>query len=383
MFLKEDAKRIIDLLNNASFKAYAVGGCVRDSIMGRDISDYDITTSALPGQTEAVLSENSIKYIETGIKHGTITAIINHIPYEITTFRTDGKYSDNRHPESVDFVLEVKDDLSRRDFTVNAIAYNDKEGYIDLFGGIGDINNKVIRTVGNSGERFREDALRIMRALRFSSQLCFTIEENTKKAIFENKELLKNIAVERIRAELLKLLLGDNCDNVLKEYIEVIRVVIPEARAVSLSDLPKKDYIRFAYLLDDKSDYEKALKRLKVSNEFFNMVKLIIENKDVQINSDRPTLKRLLGVMGEELLFDLLKIKNLPDEEKLLQDIINNKEPYKISDLAINGFDLMKLGFQGKEISDMLDTLLDEVINNPSLNNRETLLKMSKRMINL
>ena len=382
MFLKEDAKRIIDLLNKASFKAYAVGGCVRDSIMGRDISDYDITTSALPSQTEEVLAKNNIKFIETGIKHGTITAIINHIPYEITTFRTDGKYSDNRHPESVDFVLEVKDDLSRRDFTVNAIAYNDKEGYIDLFGGIGDINNKVIRTVGNSGERFREDALRIMRALRFSSQLCFTIEENTKKAIFENKELLKNIAVERIRAELLKLLLGDNCDNVLKEYIEVIRVVIPEARAVSLSDLPKKDYIRFAYLLDDKSDYEKALKRLKVSNEFFNMVKLIIENKDVQINSDRPTLKRLLGVMGEELLFDLLKIKNLPDEEKLLQDIINNKEPYKISDLAINGFDLMSLGFQGKEISDMLDTLLDEVINNPSLNNRETLLKMSKRMIN-
>ncbi|MBR3737308.1 MAG: CCA tRNA nucleotidyltransferase, partial [Eubacterium sp.] len=374
MFLPDDVKRIINLLEKASHKAYAVGGCVRDALMGREVNDYDITTSALPEQVEKVLTGDSIKYIETGLKHGTVTAVINHIPYEITTFRCDGEYKDNRRPESVCFVSDIKEDLSRRDFTVNAIAYNEKEGFVDLFGGRDDIYNKIIRTVGDADKRFNEDALRIMRALRFASQLGFTIEEQTEKAIFRNKELLRNIAVERIFKELQKTIMGENCDEVIGKYIDVIRVVIPEISANQISELPKKDYLRFAVLLNGSDKKDEVLNFLKVSNEFAKNVKTIADYYDCEINNDRLQLKKLLGVMGETLLFDLLELKNNEEAAQIVREIIENNEPYKISDLAINGYDLMALGFRGKEISQMLEYLLDEAISNPAKNEKEILI---------
>ncbi|MBE6720496.1 MAG: polynucleotide adenylyltransferase, partial [Ruminococcaceae bacterium] len=196
MELPVNAQKLIDIITAAGYKAYAVGGFVRDSIMARPAGDVDITTSATPKEVEKVLCDNGIRYIETGIKHGTVTAVIEHEPFEITTFRTDGEYNDNRHPDSVKYVTDLESDLARRDFTVNAIAYNSNDGIIDIFGGINDIDSNLIRTVGDADKRFNEDALRIMRALRFSSVLGFDIEENTAAAIMRNKELLHNIANE-------------------------------------------------------------------------------------------------------------------------------------------------------------------------------------------
>lgn len=181
MKISEDAEKLINILSDNGCKAYAVGGCVRDYLLGKPEKDIDITTSAKPETVEEILKQNNIRVVETGLQHGTVTAVLNGVPYEITTFRRDGEYKDNRRPESVSFVDDVKEDLSRRDFTINAMAYNHKEGIVDLFGGKKDIDNKVIRAVGNADLRFKEDALRIMRALRFSATLCFDIEESTKK----------------------------------------------------------------------------------------------------------------------------------------------------------------------------------------------------------
>ena len=213
MKISEDAEKLINILSDNGCKAYAVGGCVRDYLLGKPEKDIDITTSAKPETVEEILKQNNIKVIETGLQHGTVTAVLNGENYEITTFRKDGEYKDNRRPESVSFVDDVKEDLSRRDFTINAMAYNHKEGIVDLFGGKKDIDNKVIRAVGNADLRFKEDALRIMRALRFSATLCFDIEESTKKAIFDNMYLLDNIAKERIFTELKRLLAGDNASG--------------------------------------------------------------------------------------------------------------------------------------------------------------------------
>ena len=229
MTIFEKADYLIKIIENAGYEAYLVGGCVRDFFMNKPCDDIDITTSAKPIELEKILTENKIKYIETGLKHGTVTALIESDSFEITTYRTDGEYSDNRHPENVKFVSNIDDDLSRRDFTVNAIAFNpNKNEIVDLFGGKKDIENKVIKAVGNADVRFNEDALRIMRAVRFSSTLSFNIEEKTKTAIFKNKDLLKNVSKERLFSELSKLLMGDNVFSVLTEYKEVLAVIIPE-----------------------------------------------------------------------------------------------------------------------------------------------------------
>ena len=392
MLLPDSVKRIIELLQKSSFKAYAVGGCVRDAIMGRKVSDFDITTSALPEQVEEVLSSNGIKFIETGLRHGTVTALIEHIPYEITTFRKDGDYLDNRHPDSVLFVDDIKEDLSRRDFTINAIAYNEQEGFIDLFGGSQDIKRKVIKTVGNADERFNEDALRIMRALRFASRLSFDIEEETKRSIFRNKELLKNIAVERILVELKKLLLGDNCVNILNDYKEVISVIIPEFNGGFIGAIeyaPKKDYIRLALLLSDAENAEGILKRLRVSNDINSKATTLIDNSKTDMENNSVCIKKLLNEIGEELFFDLIDYKKaqyvylkkditeLDEIKKETKRIIECNEPYSVKDLAINGFDLMELGFKGKEISDMLNYLISEVIRHPEYNSKQKLIEIT------
>ena len=237
--LPRDVNTIITRLEGAGFEAFCVGGAVRDSLMGIVPGDWDVTTSATPEEIKKVFSD--YKTIDTGIAHGTVTVLCDKTPYEVTTYRIDGEYSDNRRPESVSFTRNLEDDLSRRDFTINAIAYHPTKGIVDLFHGQDDIYNSIIRTVGNAHTRFNEDGLRIMRALRFSAVLGFTIEEETRKAIHENKDLLKNISVERISVELVKLIQGKNAFNVLMEYSDVFSVIIPEiAPAVSFTQYGKK-----------------------------------------------------------------------------------------------------------------------------------------------
>ncbi len=425
MTLFEKANYLINIIEKAGFEAYQVGGCVRDYFMQNECNDIDITTSAKPLELEEILKNNNIKYIETGLKHGTVTAVFENDNFEITTYRCDGEYNDNRHPESVTFVRKIDDDLSRRDFTINAIAYNpNKDEIVDLFGGREDIKNKVIKAVGNADKRFNEDALRIMRAIRFASTLGFEIEEETKKAIFNNKEFLRNVASERIFAELVKLLMGENVFSVLTEYKEVIAVIIPEliptftckqntvwhlydvythiAKTVEMS--PKIPEIRLIMLLHDIGkpaakttdengiDHfkghqkisaemsEPILKRFKVSNEIFNRVMLIIPIHDIHIGRDKKNIKKWLNKLGEKGMYDLISVKradklgqnpkmtseellNLEVTEKYVNEIIASKEPYCIKDLKINGFDLINLGYKGKEIGEILNLILQNVIS--------------------
>ncbi len=437
MNLPKNAKKIISLLIDNGYKAYAVGGCVRDYLMGVDCADVDITTSATPQQVESVLKTNKIDYIETGIKHGTVTAVIDHVPFEITTFRTDGIYIDNRHPENICYVTELSSDLKRRDFTINSIAYNDNEGIVDLYNGIDDIKNKIIKTVGNPDERFNEDALRIMRAVRFASVLQFDIEPSTEKAIFDNVDLLNNIAVERVFQELKKLLLGDGVEKVLFDFKPLFTAVIPEllpcvdfeqntkwhlydvythtAKSVALA--PKKDYIRFALLLHDigkpyclKIDErgvdhfkghpqksaelaERVLKRLKAPNQLIKKAVMLISIHDDFITENPVDIKHWLNRLGEEMTLDYIDVKiadlkshNLTYSQSEINElykikndtlkIIASKEPYKISHLAINGDVLVKMGFKGREISEKLNMLLESVIQNPQLNTVENLIEL-------
>lgn len=437
--LPADAEIILNLLNENGFSAYIVGGCVRDFIMNKTGGDIDITTSALPSQTKCIMIKNNIKIIETGMKHGTVTAVLNHVPYEITTFRKDGNYLDSRHPENVSFVIDIKEDVARRDFTMNAVAYNKNEGFVDAFGGIKDIDNKIIRAVGKPDKRFKEDALRIMRAIRFASVLGFNIEENTKKALFKNKELLKNVSSERIFTELSKLLLGKNVLNVLDEYKDIIAVIIPEIAPTftcaqnnpwhiynvyehvihAVAAAPESLVIRLAMLLHDIGkpfvkttdckgiDHfkthadesariaEKVLKRLKVSNTVLDEVTTLVRFHQGIENVNDIRVKRWLSRIGVDYTRDLfetriadLKAHN-PEKtdyeieminllKREIDEIVKNEEAFRISDLDISGNDLIALGFTGKEIGDMLNEVLALVVDDKLNNEKETITQYLK-----
>lgn len=440
MKISEDAEKLINILSDNGCKAYAVGGCVRDYLLGKPEKDIDITTSAKPETVEEILKQNNIKVIETGLQHGTVTAVLNGENYEITTFRKDGEYKDNRRPESVSFVDDVKEDLSRRDFTINAMAYNHKEGIVDLFGGKKDIDNKVIRAVGNADLRFKEDALRIMRALRFSATLCFDIEESTKKAIFDNMYLLDNIAKERIFTELKKLLAGDNALQVLDAYKEVIGVVIPELKPAfdcvqnnpwhiynvydhiihAVDAAPKDEIIRLTMLLHDigkpsvKTTDEKGidhfkfhapvgadivkkvLKRFKVSNEVYDKVTTLIRYHQGVENVDDIRVKRWLAKIGADYTKALFKVrisdlyahnpgkigyelKKLNEFLIELDEIVAAGEAFKISDLAVNGNDLIALGYKGKEIGEKLNEILMLVVDDRLNNTKEDIVDYLNR----
>ena len=356
----------LSILSQNGYYAYVVGGCVRDSLLFNIPHDWDITTSALPSQIIACFLE--YKVIETGLKYGTVTVIIDKIPIEITTYRIDGEYKDNRRPENVLFTDNLKDDLSRRDFTMNAIAYNNE--IIDFFGGVLDIENKIIRTVGESDERFSEDALRILRAIRFSSQLSFSIEKETKKSIIKNRALLKNISVERINIELRKLLLGENFFSVLNEYKEVIFEIIPELREINknLENSENDIIIRLSLLLWDLNSFN-ILKNLKFDNKTIDMVSKIIENKDTKIIQDRIELKKLLNKLSEKILRKLMKINKL--KESLLDDIIKSGECYSLKQLEMTGDDVREHGIEGVKIGEILNEILTLVIEEKLQNNKD------------
>ncbi len=419
-------------LETNGFEAFVVGGCVRDSIMGNIANDWDMTTSATPEETLKVFK--NFRTIPTGIKHGTITVLIDRQPLEITTFRIDGEYTDNRRPDSVNFTRNIENDLSRRDFTVNAMAYNEKDGIVDLFGGVKDIENKIIRCVGNPDKRFQEDALRIMRAIRFSSTLGFEIEKETAESILRNKHLLKNIAAERIKVELEKLLLGDDVERILLQFSDVIFEIIPElektfnvkqncpyhiydvwchiVRSVAVSE--KNKYVRLAMLLHDiakpqmKATDEKGqdhfkghasvsrdiafgiLKRLKYDNKTISVVTKLIFHHDDRLYNSPQNVKKHASRYGFEFLYLLDKVfradilaqtpemvgrisicDNYLDELKKLEE---KNVCLSISDLAVNGNDLISSGYKGKEIGETLEKLLDKVLKNELRNSKEALL---------
>ena len=354
---KPASETAVAMLKSNGFEAFLIGGSVRDFIMGLPIGDIDITTNATPTQVKEVFKD--FRVIETGIKHGTVTVLIYNEPLEITTYRSEGTYSDNRHPDSVEFSKSLSDDVIRRDFTMNAIAYDFTEGFCDLVGGIADIGNKIIRCIGDAETRFREDALRILRALRFSSVLGFTIEDDTKDAIHRCKNLLKNISAERIQVEFTKLICGKNAYNVLEEFSDVIAVFIPEIKAcigfeqknrhhcfdvythtLKAIEKSKPDHtIRLALLFhdigkpfvahfDEKGEQhyyghpkksaemtEKTLTRLRFDNDTKNKVVTLVSFHDspIMVNDntlpDRKRLKRIMSQIGKDLIFDLIHIK--------------------------------------------------------------------------
>ena len=383
--IPQNIRTALELLEASGFEAYAVGGCVRDSLLGKTPYDWDVCTSALPQETQEVFC--GFRTIPTGIKHGTVTVIIES-PIEITTFRIDGEYIDNRRPSEVEFTRSLENDLCRRDFTVNAMVLSRCGKITDLYGGREDLDKKIIRCVGEAEKRFDEDALRIMRALRFAATLGFEIEKETAKAVLNKKELLKNIAVERIRTELDKLLLG-SCADILVRFKEVFAVFMPQAEineetAEKIEAAPEKLEMRLALLLASCGAETAAqiLKSLKYSNSVYGAVVQLLENKDVQLSAQPPQVKRLLnklGADGAKQLYSFaaangsISAAEYDELTAAAEKILENGECFTLSALAVNGSDLSKLGIRNRQIGQTLHRLLELVMDGEE-NTKENLL---------
>lgn len=449
--IPEDVKYILEKLNNAGYEAYAVGGCVRDSILGRTPDDWDITTSAKPEETKALFP----KTIDTGIQHGTVTVMRNQVGYEVTTYRIDGEYEDSRHPKEVIFTADLLEDLKRRDFTINAMAYNhlaeneseddtettrdnSKSGLVDAFGGIEDIENKIIRCVGNPIHRFEEDALRMMRAVRFSAQLGYVIEEETKKAIKVLAGNLANISAERIQVELVKLLVSDHPDYLRTAYeTGMTKVFFPEFDKMmetkqnnphhiysvgehtlhSLNYVRNDKVLRLSMLLHDVGKPEslqkdetgrdhfhghpelgeemarKILRRLRFDNDTISKVCKLVKFHDQKL-SLRPTkLRKAIVKIGPELFPLLLEVKEadmlaqsnykrdeketeLEEIRKVYRKILEDKDCLSLKDLAVCGKDLIEQGMKpGKELGETLQKLFEFTLENPEKNKKEALME--------
>ena len=433
--LPEKVKYIIDSITEAGFEAYAVGGCIRDSILGREPSDWDITTSARPEQVKALFSRT----VDTGIAHGTVTVMLDREGYEVTTYRIDGEYEDHRHPKEVVFTSRLVEDLRRRDFTINAMAYNETSGLVDAFDGMGDIRRGVIRCVGRAGERFTEDALRILRALRFSAQLGYTVEEGTRQAIRELAPSLAAISAERIAVELVKLLVSPHPDYLRQAYdMGVTAVILPELDRCmetpqnhphhcytvgehilhSLWGVPAVKDMRLAMLLHDigkprtlETDSqgithfhghpavsarmaEEILRRLKLDNDTIITVRRLVEFHDYG-NNVPPTpaiVRRAMNRIGEDIFAKLLIIKRADimaeseyrRREKLelvdawdreYRGIVARGQCISLKNLAVSGKDLIAAGVKpGPELGAILQQMLDHVLEVPEDNTREKLL---------
>lgn len=431
--LPEKADYIIHRLEEAGFEAYAVGGCVRDSLLHREPEDWDITTSARPRQVKKLFSRT----VDVGIQHGTVKVMLGKEGYEVTTYRIDGQYEDSRHPKEVTFTASLKEDLQRRDFTINAMAYNDREGLVDVFGGLKDLQAKIIRCVGNPRERFEEDALRIMRAIRFSAQLGYEIEEETKKAIRFLASSLKNISAERIQVELTKLLISPHPDYLRLAYeTGITAVILPEFdRAMempqnhphhkysvgehtlhALTAVENNKVLRFAMLFHDLAkplcrtvdeagqDHFKGhevmgeemaagiLRRLKFDNDTIAKVSRLVRYHDIKIEETPAGVRRMVNRMGEELFPFIFPVKRadvaaqsgyqeaekldaLARLEAIYEKVIADRDCVSRRNLAVTGRDLLAAGMKpGKEIGLVLDRFLELVLENPECNTKEYLL---------
>ncbi len=394
--IPKDVGKIIKTLENAGFEAFAVGGCVRDALLSRKPQDWDITTGAKPSDVQKLFRRT----IETGIAHGTVTVMMGDVGYEVTTYRIDGEYSDGRHPDKVEFTRDLKEDLKRRDFTINAMAYSEKTGLVDEFGGADDLKNGIIRCVGEAQERFGEDALRILRVVRFRAQLGFEIERNTEDAAAQLSGTLEKVSKERIMIELTKLILSDNPqhlqdvfrlgmgEHIAKNFSKLKDSDFGEVTKIRL--LPKQKHLHFSYLLRDFSPEQivSLLKELKMDNENISRIRTLTAYLPQKLPKSRANIKRLLYEIGNDRLEDLICLKSIGFEgltedvsyviaEKA--DILEKKEPFTLKELKINGNDLIKTGVkQGPRIKQILHEMLEEVISDPRKNDREILLKMVK-----
>ena len=424
IFMPKDVRFLIDTIYENGYEAFMVGGCVRDSILNLKPSDYDITTNAKP--KEIINIFKNYKIIDTGIKHGTVSIILNNNIYEITTYRIEGEYENNRRPKNVQFTSNIEEDLRRRDFTINAMAYNEKFGIVDKFNGLEDLQKRVIKTVGNPDERFEEDGLRMVRAIRFSSKLGFSIDENTLNSIYKNSYIIKNISIERINDEFTKILVSDNPQNItllyktrifehlgihcnlngyyyklLENNINILRSCDNNLldRLIMLEYLISNEILK---IIDKNEKYKyycenikkiNIIDNLRYSNKVINYCNDIMEYmiKDIE-QIDSVVIKRALNNIGYEKLNKVFKLKliyniflnNKNNVEffkqciKKLNEIENSKECYKTRDLEIDGKILKDLGYKGKEIGEKLSFLLDEVIKNPLLNKKDILINLLK-----
>lgn len=372
---------VLDTLISYGHEAYIVGGCVRDLLCGKVPHDYDVTTSALPEEIQAVFD----KTIPTGLKHGTVTVIVDHERIEVTTFRTENSYSDSRHPDGVNFVRDVKQDLARRDFTVNAMCYNKYDGLIDCFGGKQDIENKVLKSVGNAKTRFCEDALRILRLFRFAATLEFSIEKQTFDAAIKCAPLLKNISAERIFVELQKTARGINPD-IIRPLLTTNALDGYSLKSADLSHIYKlenKENLRtFSFINLASDNLPNTLDTLKCSNGFKDYcIKMNYLSQNI-IDDNKTSIKKALNYADFDIVSDILFYyrdifgTDISKHKTLLDEILTNNEPYKISHLDISGKDITALGFDGKAVGEKLEFLLYEVIKNPTLNTRENLLNL-------
>ena len=443
----EKVRNIIDKLQDNGFEAYAVGGCVRDSILGLSPNDWDITTNAYPDQVKKLFRRT----IDIGIEHGTVKVMIGNDGYEITTYRIDGEYEDSRHPKEVTFTGDLKEDLRRRDFTINAMAYSEKDGLVDLFGGIDDLNAGIIRAVGDPEERFTEDALRMLRALRFSARFGYDIDEATENAIRKLAPTLSKISAERIREELEKLICSDNPDRMRRAYeLGITAVFFPEWDKMieceqntphhftnvgdhtiatlqyivdNYRDIPEADdrVLRIAALLhdiakpvckttgDDGVDHfkghpvegvpmaEDLLKRLKYDNDTINRVKKLVRYHDERPELSYPSVRKFIVDAQVSNMENLMRLKyadlyahtryqwedkvyQVETLDKMYRKIIADGDCLSIKDLAVNGHDLMEQGIgAGPALGEALGALLECVLNDPSMNEKDKLLDALKR----
>lgn len=405
--MPSEVKFIISELESHEYEAFAVGGCIRDSLLGRTPNDWDITTSAKPEEVKEIFHRT----VDTGIKHGTVTVLIGKKSFEITTYRVDGAYTDGRHPESVRYSKYLKEDLRRRDFTINAFAYNDEVGLRDEFYGFRDMEWKIIRAVGNAEDRFSEDALRMMRAIRFAAQLGFNIELNTYNAIIKLAPNIKKVSAERIQVELTKTLMSDHPEVTIEYaktglFVEILPVLYDTLSGISaqktlelLKYVPRMVIMRYAALLRYRTPEEArdVLRKLKLDNFTINTVTKLVEyQNDINdlIEENDISVREAIHKYGTDLL-ELMFVfaeadgrmkreytgfnsrgrnVHLKTIKKLYDEILERGDCVDLKGLAVNGSDLMELGIVGEQIGETLNWLLHIVMENPALNNKNTLI---------
>lgn len=432
--------QILNELNLNGYESYLVGGCVRDFIMGGTPQDYDIATNASVSEIETIFS--NYKVIETGVKHGTVTIISDGMPIEVTTYRIDGTYSDGRHPDRVTFSSNLTDDLSRRDFTMNAVAYSPRDGFVDVFEGVEYIGREIIKCVGEPDKRFEEDALRILRALRFSAVLGFSVESNTSDSIHRNKALLGRISVERVTSEFFKLICGKNAVKVLREYSDVMAEIFPplsdmfgfpqdnpyhiydvwEHTLRVVENVPNTETLKIAALLHDvgkphcrttdengighfygHADISEQIsceilkKYLRTDKKTSEQIITLVKNHGDIFMPDPRCVRRKLIKYGEDTLRQLLalargdimaqspefigRLHEIDEVEKILNDVLSKQTCFSLRDLQINGRELMEIGIeQGKIIGDILMRLLDEVLDEHIENEKSALTARAKEI---
>ena len=364
--------KVVNTLKEHGYEAFVVGGAVRDAVLGSVPDDWDVTTNAMAEQVKECFD----RHFDTGIKHGTVTVVMDKKPVEVTTYRIDGEYRDNRRPESVNFTSDIKEDLKRRDFTVNAMAYNDESGLVDLYGGAEDLKNKIIRCVGDADRRFNEDALRILRAIRFAARLGFKVEEKTFNSIKKNRHLLKNISEERIQTELIKMLMTNDDLHLLFES-GVAEVIIPEVNFADITlNVPVDKELKLSALLYNVVDARNFFNRLKFDKNTKNNVLKILECSRKDIEKTDYEVKKLLNAYGEVIVEKTLTLlEAYGTQTSKLKEIFDRvkNEPYSVNHLAVDGNDVINLGICGREIGRVMNELMDMVMKNPCINSKEKL----------